>query len=493
MSLLSLLRRDRRGNVALTFALAAVPLFGAIGVAIDYGRATVARSRMADALDAAVLAVGSKPAMSDDAAKTMIKNWVDNQLQNQTIGTWQVDTVSQANGKIDVTVSGSVPTTIASVIGFDSVPISVSSEAVRSVNKLEVALVLDTTLSMSQPASKLASLKTAANNLVTKITADPTADVKIAVIPYGQYVNVGVSNRSQPWISVPADYTSTTDAYCDPDITSETICDKKTTTTVACTQNKDGVVINTTCSSTTCTQSHTVTYSPPKPGACHAATSTPHTFYGCVGSPNYPDNVRDDNPARVYPGYLDLKCNSEMIPLTTDVTKVKSTINGLTAKDNTYIPAGLDWGFNILSPAVPITNAAAYDTSGRNLNPSKVLVLMTDGFNTMLRNTTTNKSSTSFGRHDKSPGTNSDGSLKPATQTNTWTTELCTNIKAQNIEIFTVAYTLDDSIPGATDAKAMLKDCASSSDNFFDATDSDALLAAFSTIADDMNNLRLAR
>jgi Flp pilus assembly protein TadG len=486
-------RRDRRGNVAVTFALAAIPLLGATGAAVDYGRASVAKSRMADALDSALIAVGSKSAMSDDAAKAMITDWVNTQLKDQTIGSWKIASFSQDGGKIDVTVSGTVPTTVASILGISSLPIAVASQAVRSINKLEVALVLDTTASMNQPATKMSSLKQAATDLVTKITADPKADVKIAVIPYGQYVNIGVANRKQPWVSVPDDYNTTKDAYCDPDVTSATVCDKSTTTKTSCTKYSDGVPYTTTCSTTTCTASHTVTYDPPKKGTCYAAKTTPHVFSGCVGSPNYPDNVTDDNASRVYPGYIDLTCNSTMIPLTTNVATVKSTISGLTAKDNTYIPSGLAWGFNALSSAVPLTEAAAYDSSGRNINPSKALVLMTDGFNTVLRNTTTNKTSTSFGRHDKSPGTNSDGSTKIATQTNTWTTELCNNIKAKNIEVFTVAYALDSSISGATEAKTMLKNCASNDGNFYDAADSAALLAAFSQIAEDMNNLRLSK
>lgn len=495
MSILRYFRRDRRGNVAVTFALALIPILGAAGVAIDYGRAAMARSRMADAVDAALLSLGSKPAMTDSAAKTLITNWVDAQLKDQTIGTWRVDSFTQdGTGKMDVTVSGSVPTTISSLLGIDSMPIAVASQAVRSINKLEVALVLDTTASMNQPATKMSSLKQAATDLVNKITADPNADVKIAVIPYGQYVNIGVANRNQPWVSVPADYTTPAAApYCDPDITSETICDKTTTTKTTCTKYSDGVPYTTTCSTSTCTASHVVTYNPPKAGKCYTPTATPHKFTGCVGSPNYPDNVSDSNASRVYPGYLDLTCNSQMIPLTKDVATVKSTISGLTAKDNTYIPSGLAWGFNALSPAVPLTEAAPYDTTGRNFNPAKALVLMTDGFNTMLRNTTTSKTSTSFGRHDKSPGTNADGSTKIATQTNTWTSELCTNIKAQNIEVFTVAYTLDSSIAGAPEAKTMLKNCASRPENFFDAADSAALLAAFAQIAEDMNNLRLSR
>ena len=75
--------------------------------------------------------------MSDDAAKTMITNWVNAQLSGQTIGTWSIDSLTQSNGKIDVKVSGSVPTTVASLIGVKSLPIAVASQAVRSINKLE--------------------------------------------------------------------------------------------------------------------------------------------------------------------------------------------------------------------------------------------------------------------------------------------------------------------------------------------------------------------
>lgn len=479
----------------MIFGLAAIPVVAATGVAIDYGRTAMAHSHLADTLDSAVLAVGSKPAMTDAAATTLVNDWLSAKLADDaTVKDWKIDSLTQKDGKVTVTASANVPTTLTNIIGVESMPISVLSEAIRSVNKLEIALVLDTTASMNQPSTKMTALKSAAKSLVSKVTADPKADVKIAVVPYGQYVNIGVANRNQPWVSVPADYTQPGTTTCPKAITSETICDQTTTTKTTCTKFNDGVPYQTTCSTSTCTKSHVVTYDPPKQPPCTTSNPTNYTFRGCVGSPNYPDNVRDDNPARVYPGYLNISCGSQFTPLTKTVATVNSAIDVLTPSGDTYIPSGLQWGFNVLSAATPITDAAAYDPTGRNLNPTKALVLMTDGLNTLLRNTTTNTSSTSFGRHDKSPGTNAAGTgLNVATQTNTWTSELCTNIKAKNIELYTVAYDLSDTISGAPEAKAMLKACATSADNYFDAKDATALLAAFATIAEDMNNLRLTR
>ena len=54
------LRADRAGNVAITFAIAAIPVFGLVGAAVDYSRANSARTAMQVALDAAALTVAKE-------------------------------------------------------------------------------------------------------------------------------------------------------------------------------------------------------------------------------------------------------------------------------------------------------------------------------------------------------------------------------------------------------------------------------------------------
>src|SRR5688572_25484648 len=59
------LRSDRRGNVVLTFALALIPIMGAVGAAVDYSRANNIRSQILAAADAASVGsvAKSSPAM----------------------------------------------------------------------------------------------------------------------------------------------------------------------------------------------------------------------------------------------------------------------------------------------------------------------------------------------------------------------------------------------------------------------------------------------
>ena len=54
---------DRGGNTTLIFALAAIPIFGAVGAAVDYSRGNAARTAMQATLDATTLMI-SKEALN---------------------------------------------------------------------------------------------------------------------------------------------------------------------------------------------------------------------------------------------------------------------------------------------------------------------------------------------------------------------------------------------------------------------------------------------
>ena len=337
----------------------------------------------------------------------------------------------------------------------------------RALGTTELALVLDTTGSMS--GSKITTLKTAATGLVTKVTKDKEADVKVAVIPFGQYVNIGVDRRDEPWANVPADYSQRVTPACTT-ITQRTTCQ---TERYSCTRYNDGTPYQTTC--TRSINCKTVPVDPPQQH-CPAPYTNNYRFQGCIGSPAYPKNVTDDDPSRRYPGFLNLSCGSELTPLTSNSGQMKSAIATLQASGETYIPAGLAWGFNALSGATPLTEAKDYDRNGPNRNPRKVLVLMTDGQNTKLMNA-------SNGRHDISPAAG-----QRAKQADDYTAELCRNIKAEKIELFAVAFDVDDAT-----TKSMLKKCATDAQHYFDAQDLASLLRAFDKIADALQNLYIAR
>lgn len=429
------LSADIRGGTLIIFAVAAPILAVLVLGVIDLYRISVVKQQIQDSLDAATLMAARSLASTDQAVDA-----VGDDAFQELIIKFEVNAPASTfkmgpDDAIIGTASGELKPIIMGLFSGNKLTASAESTVKRAkTSPIELALVLDTTGSMEgQP---IEDLKVAAKDLVAKLHdgVTQTGVVKIAVVPFGQYVNVGVSRRNEPWMKVAADYNEAGPASCN------------------WTWGRGGW-------NWTCT----------------AGPVTEHKFHGCAGSPAYPKNVQDADANRVYPGYLDLKCGAEMTPLTTSKSTVDNAINALTANGNTYIPAGLAWGFNMLSQPKPMVEAAAYDASGQNTQPRKTLVLMTDGENTVTMDHDN-------GRHDVDPPGKS-----PAQEANDYTEELCKNIKAQKIEIYTVAYN-----DPSNKVKKILEGCASTKDHYFDASDATKLKAAFGVIAGNLRNLYIS-
>ena len=159
------------------------------------------------------------------------------------------------------------------------------------------------------------------------------------------------------------------------------------------------------------------------------------------------------------------------MPLTRDLNSVKAKINSLTADGSTYIPIGLINGWRMLNPELPFDSFSNVDQDRR-----RTLIVMTDG-----KNTRSISDPYDEGRHQ---GEDEDAA-------NDLTAELCENIKNDNIDIWSVAYRF----PGtsATDTKAVLRSCASTPGQFFDADDREELIAAFEDIGRRLFAVRLTK
>src|SRR5579885_1974540 len=55
-------KREARGNVAVIFAIAVIPLIGFVGASIDYSRANSLRTKLQDALDSTALMLAKEAA-----------------------------------------------------------------------------------------------------------------------------------------------------------------------------------------------------------------------------------------------------------------------------------------------------------------------------------------------------------------------------------------------------------------------------------------------
>lgn len=483
-------RRDESGATVTMFAFAGVALICMAGAVVDYGRLSKAHSGLQAATDSAALAAARLP--SKDAAtmraaadKFFIAN--TSGMAGQNIQITKFD-FQESSGTVTIESSGVLDTSLMSIIGITTMGFSSRAAALKEVTgTVEMALVLDNTWSMSDSAggggSKITVLKSAAKNLVNTVLAQGGTNVKIGIVPFADYVNVGVGNRNQAWMSVPADYstTSTTPAvpYSCKTISTKQVCTKGAPKT--CTSTTDGVVSTYDCTPQTCVQQPITPYqscSGPTPAK---TTVTNYKWYGCVLSRKTGElRLNDSEPTSPYTGFLGTsqRCLNPIVPLTSDKAVLTSAIDNLIIniggyKPSTYIPGGLIWGVNVLSPTAPFAEAKAYDTA--NKMPRKALVLMTDGANTLYFRS-------SDGTHQ---AVRNNGDV---TTTNLDTSKICDYAKSKKIEVFTVAFAVTD-----VAAKTMLQGCATSAGHYYDATDAAALTAAFQSIGQSLTSLRLSQ
>ncbi|HTK12393.1 MAG TPA: VWA domain-containing protein [Xanthobacteraceae bacterium] len=148
-------------------------------------------------------------------------------------------------------------------------------------------------------------------------------------------------------------------------------------------------------------------------------------------------------------------CPAAMIPLSYDWTALNSKVDDMTPTGNTNITIGLAWGWQSLTDAAPL-NAPAPSS-----DLEKVIVLLTDGDNTQNRWTTS------------------------ANAIDARTATLCANIKADNIQIYTVRV-----IDGNA---SLLKGCATSSSMYYEVQSAPELNGVFSAIAQNLASLRLTK
>src|SRR5690606_28408769 len=148
---------------------------------------------------------------------------------------------------------------------------------------------------------------------------------------------------------------------------------------------------------------------------------------------------------------------------------LQAAINGLQAVGNTYINVGLVWGWRVISPAFPFTEGAPYD----DVDWSKTVILMTDGDN-MPYNT--------YSAYGSYPGLS-------ASDLNSKMSDVCDNMKAESITLYTV--TFQSGISNNT--KDLFRACASQEEMYFDAPSNQDLIAACENIANQLSQLHIVK
>lgn len=177
-------------------------------------------------------------------------------------------------------------------------------------------------------------------------------------------------------------------------------------------------------------------------------------------------------------------CPTPVVPLTDDMGKVRAGIDAMQFWNGsgTNISEGLAWGWRVLSPEAPYTQGAPFESD----SVSKFMVLMSDGTNVSFgASSTINKSD--YGSYgflgtkgvnnaaSRIDGKTSQGEAEKTL--NAWTGSMCTQMKSQGVEVFTVLYNTTSS-----SVKTLFENCASKKDNFHMASNTTALEQAFANI-----------
>lgn len=456
MGMLKKYLRDSSGQFAIMFSVCATVLVVGVAASIDLMGIQKQKAQLQSLTDAAVLAAAGTKSENQAELRKIAQATIDANNpsgENINIKLSVVDDI--------ITVAGGTvyDTQLMGIMGMDKIDIAAQSSApIPKDIPINIALVLDRTGSMS--GANMDSLKSASGKLI-EMFSEFDGEVKAGVVPFSNYVNVGLANRDAKWMNVPTDSSvvGTESCYMTRDLVDSSQC--QSTEYAGSCSNGDGGTYSCTKTSTSCPDS---AYGP-EYETCNTPT-TNVTWNGCAGSR---DNDRHKEPAynaKAIPGVMNARCGEEILPLTNDIDQVKNKINSLSASGKTYIPAGLIWGWRLLDPKAPFD-----DLSNGQDKRKRALILMTDGANTLSLTQPT---------HEGSDPDKADE----------LTTELCADIKKDGVEVFTVAYKLSSSLAKTKD---IIRECASSDELFFDASNTAELEQAFEEIGRSLYEVRLSQ
>ena len=500
--------RERKGGVAIPFALTAIPLAFLSLAAMDFHRATMIKTGLQDSLDAAALAVGrstlTDPTQIQQLGSSMLsadlKQFPNAQLQSANF---------VLNGEtISASAAISVTPLVADVFGDTNLQVTANSQVVRAINKLEVAMVLDNTGSMA--GQKITLLKSAATNFVNTLSqaaatsTDPNA-TRIGLVPFTMTVNVGSQYQTADWMDTTA-IAPINDQIFSSHANRFTLFQQMGLQWGGCVEERQAPynMQDTPPDPSTPATLFTPFFAPDEPGASNTSTTwnsmTWYNNYIADGTSSNTWSVRQGLVSKYNTHSLRTGTNSStgyaygpnagctmqpLIRLTNNWQSLLTSIGNMTVGGDTNIPMGLMWGWHLLSPNAPFADGVAYNTP----QVSKIIVMMTDGQN---ENTPNSNSDASFYSGDgyiwqNRLGMTSGTQAQRQAALDANETTVCNNMKAQGIIIYTVRIDVTDNNYGVIQA------CASSADKFYNVVDVSQLNAVFQAIAGSIENLRISQ
>lgn len=213
---------DERGAFAVMFGVMAIVLVALGGAVVDYITLQQGRDRAQLALDAAALALQPRIFEDDydaDKVQELAQAFLSERIGRADVTADIIATRSDEEaGFLYFEARITVPTIFIALVGVPNLGGTIESEARRQMLELEVMMVLDNSGSMKNEsrmtrlvdAAKCATyilmysdVQNATNNSNTCVptaSAERTDDVRIGIVPFTMFVNVGPTNANATWI-----------------------------------------------------------------------------------------------------------------------------------------------------------------------------------------------------------------------------------------------------------------------------------------------------
>lgn len=411
-----------------------------VGVAVDYGRAQLVRSKLHAALDAAGLAAASV-AKSRDTETEVLKFVEANFPQgymNATAGDNGaypgafVTRINRENNAQDNSVSlelaarAEVKTLFMKLFGFQTIPVSVETVINQTRSGLELVLVLDNSGSMGYVAAgqtRLAALKEAANKMIEELYGerDTYDNLFVGISPFNHRVRVGAAKTAgSMWLRENAASTQAIKGD------------------VQCTDDREEIRH---------AQYRTSNFPP-------VENAVPVALFNLEAL----EKLEQDDPCN----------NAQMTPLRKSKQEILAAVNAMTSDGFTRIDIGTLWGWRMLSPgwrglwnhadaSLPLPYNAP--------NMNKVMIILTDG---------------------KNEARPEEAAVVPIANANLAT--ICSRIKAEGIIIYSVVAHLQDA-----QTQGLMRGCASTEQHYFFVPPNGSIPDVFERITDSLMNLRISK
>ncbi|MEO1660198.1 MAG: pilus assembly protein TadG-related protein [Pseudomonadota bacterium] len=449
------------------FALMLPAMILVAGFATDLSRHHPANLHVQQALDAAGLAAAREArinlSVSDVVLYKIAQRNFNAQLKDQAELSMKPLKIKRVRDEVHLSVKGKMPTSFMRYAGNTIMEIDTSSNVtVGALSQLEIALVLDLSDSMNAHG-RLDALKVAAKDMVDTLVVKDSDKVKVSLVPFGQYVNVGMVNANASWLDKDAAYDIVRKACPKDQGWLSRHCPLKPTTC-----SFDG--LDALCRKRVCDPGYDVRDAPKDLDNCIEFTEE-HRWHGCVlsrtpGSVGYLKDSSYQTSKIIGMASQNANiCAAPIVPLSNDADDLKTEIDALRARGGTHIPSGMLWGLRSLSSIAPFDEGLE-KTVLAGKGGFKAVVLMSDGANTL--------ATFPDGAHE----TVTDSSQERR-DTDDNTLEVCNDIKSEGIEVYTVAFNVTE-----TATQVLLLKCAASLNHAFKAENPDDLKDAFKAITE---------